>query len=1304
AKIESGEVPHIDKSHHGRVVVLNPDAVQTVHHVPDELRAPLRRSIHATMEASLPLGAERLFRGLVEEEGPLFFLIIELESEFKHFSDFLDYIPKLREHYPNLSVFLAGTLPNLIEKLKQGLAVQGSTLQLNYADARGTVEITDGEELNQIASEPSQPPSFDSPFFSQIRLQLAEGQKPIAFNLDTLRKLQPQFGYGKPEDVDVGHGKIEKVIILDLPVRLIRDFQFRQDRGLDFHGVVRNGMTILSRNFEQEKLEFRWIPLRSLEALLRRMPGHDLERVELESVKAFRINTFTGHISFVIKQAQNQISLEDVQSVTLRKPPSGKDGAKPKAGGKPITVCFDRVIVSAGAATHFERLQEELKLGYYGALFGGEEELRCKLESYTRRLTVGSVGPLAGQTLKLLRRFGLERLIDADGFHYVCDNAQQLPEYYLAEERFEAQFQSLLAMLRELATSLPEDKVRVDDITHKLPTITEWIDQGTVHFNQVKSSHLESAHRELQVLRGFIDHEFQRSFEIDPEDKGFFQQIEHCQSAMLQAKWLADYRSGAYGPALPQGAHADLIFFGTPEDKTDNDENYFLPSVVCSELFKDPDNKSLFERGDYRFSVFFETQLALADHQAREDGGEYATLEAIEGYLDGVAARAEENLEELRASSENIDLSGSPEYQALMKKEEEAYHVRYGQFYQEREEVAKRHQEAEAVFQDILIDIGPLLDLGPEPSADWLEGEEPDPLAFSREFVRSAIAADQQHLTAVTDGAGALAGELRTQAAALKDYVTFLGELLQAHYRWRIAEATAQYEGSMEQAGATLPARVAAAKKLDAKSLEAYRPRIQSQLANADSELQKLQGQVALRHNRAVQAIKIMQATINRLVGQMRGLGAVDRPERLQGELDRTTAVAKRIFELSRSLSANGDKLVEDLTRYGQALNRLRQAAAQVFKLRIETVALSAVTSDEAPSLPRPPPLLPNTDGEGPDREAAENAYREKQQGLEEWSAKLKGFPENPPGLKSGREALEKYVKFHEQQVNLVKLAARKVRLRKSVAAIRERLEIMDLELADLPRRVQESFMPARRELLLSVFIPEAERTLDHSRKAKTFVRELATLNIEEIKQLYLDRAVFRRFSSRQFVRGAHIASNAQSPAAKALRNIQPSVNLFGRTLRHNYNKFHPAQAEKFKLEPFKTMEPALIWDLIQQLHGAGTQARVGYVILPSTLPVDQAVRLMNQKDVLYNGLPMLVLIYASKFNKAVLHDDPRFRDQYFKALKHNVIVNIDGVTVVDNPAVIAGRLMAETLGSTSDTDIVEALPEVDEVVAVKSR
>ena len=794
AKIESGEVPHIDKSHHGRVVVLNPDAVQTVHHVPDDLRAPLRRSIHATMEASLPLGAERLFRGLVQEEGPLYFLIIELESEFKHFAGFLDYIPKLREHYPNLSVFLTGTLPHVIEKLQQALAVQGSTLQLSYADARGIVEITDGEELNQIASEQKQAPSFDSPFFSQIRLQLAEGQKPIAFNLDTLRKLQSQFGYGTPEEVDVGHGKIEKVIILDLPVNLIRDFQFRQDRGLDFHGVVRDGLTILSRNFEREKLEFRWIPLRSLEALLRRVPGHDTERVELESLKAIRINTFNGHISFVMKQAQDQISLEDVQSVTLCKPPSTKDGAKPKAGGQLVEVCFDRVIVSAGAATHFERLQEELKLGFYSALFGGEEERRCKLESYTRRLTVGSVGALAGQTLKLLRRYGLERLIDADSFHYVCDNAPQLPEYHLAEERFEAQFQSLLGMLRELATSVSDAKVRIDDITHKLPTITEWIDQETVHFNQVSSSDLESAHRELQVLRGFIDHEFQRSFEIDPEDKGFFQQIENCQSAMLQAKWLADYRSGAYGPALPQGAHADLIFLGTPADKTDNDEHYFLPAVVCSELFKDPDNKSLFEQGDYRFSVFFETQLALADHQARQDGGEYATLEAVESYLDGVAVRTEESLEELRASSENIDLSGSPEYQALMKKEEEAYHLRYGQFFQEREEVAKRHQEAEAIFQDILIEIAPLLEVGPEPSPDWLEGEEPDHLAFSREFVRAAIAADQQHLTAVTDGAGALAGELRTQAAALKDYVTFLGELLQAHNRWQIAEATVVLE------------------------------------------------------------------------------------------------------------------------------------------------------------------------------------------------------------------------------------------------------------------------------------------------------------------------------------------------------------------------------------------------------------------------------------------------------------------------------------------------------------------------------
>jgi len=49
-------------------------------------------------------------------------------------------------------------------------------------------------------------------------------------------------------------------------------------------------------------------------------------------------------------------------------------------------------------------------------------------------------------------------------------------------------------------------------------------------------------------------------------------------------------------------------------------------------------------------------------------------------------------------------------------------------------------------------------------------------------------------------------------------------------------------------------------------------------------------------------------------------------------------------------------------------------------------------------------------------------------------------------------------------------------------------------------------------------------------------------------------------------------------------------------------------------------------------------------------------------------------------------------RDEYFQALKHNVIVNIDDKKVVDNPKTIALQLISDTIGCAMD------LPRVDEI------
>ena len=172
-RLEKGEIPHIDKSHHGRLVVLNPDAVQTIHHVPDELRTPLRRTLHSTAEGAIPTPAKKLFRDITDAEDTVHLLIIELESRFVHFQDFLDYIPRLRAQYPDLAIYIVGRIGQLIEKFQESLRSGGATLSLNYPDARGKIEITDPNELDQIVSENQEPPYFSFPSFPQLIISMS---------------------------------------------------------------------------------------------------------------------------------------------------------------------------------------------------------------------------------------------------------------------------------------------------------------------------------------------------------------------------------------------------------------------------------------------------------------------------------------------------------------------------------------------------------------------------------------------------------------------------------------------------------------------------------------------------------------------------------------------------------------------------------------------------------------------------------------------------------------------------------------------------------------------------------------------------------------------------------------------------------------------------------------------------------------------------------------------------------------------------------------------------------------------------
>ena len=116
----------------------------------------------------------------------------------------------------------------------------------------------------------------------------------------------------------------------------------------------------------------------------------------------------------------------------------------------------------------------------------------------------------------------------------------------------------------------------------------------------------------------------------------------------------------------------------------------------------------------------------------------------------------------------------------------------------------------------------------------------------------------------------------------------------------------------------------------------------------------------------------------------------------------------------------------------------------------------------------------------------------------------------------------------------------------------------------------------------------------------------------------------------------------------------------------------------------------------------AATKPIYDYIILPASLDVADAVEIMLRKERMAKGVPRLVMIYIGKFKSTRILEDPKFRESFFKAIKHNIILNIDGVKVVDNPYAISFRLLHETLGSTFDTDIVEEMEEGEREIAFK--
>ncbi len=1297
-RVQQGEIPPPDRSVNGRMVLLNPDLVQTVHQVPDDLRPRLRRIMMPAQEGSTHLTADRLYQHIVESDERLYLLVIELQSDFRSFCAFLDSLPRLRERYPELAVYLSGTVPDLRSKLAQVLEEGRSTLLLEYDGGKRVVEIHTAEAFRGMIATQEQVVTYATPFFTDIRLALEQGGRPIPFNLLTLRKLHSVLGHGEAVEVEVGKGRRERMIVIDLPLPLIHDFRFRQDRGLDFLGVVIGGNTVQSRHFGDEKLEFRWIPMRSVEKFLRRGPAGGQEEVDMQQVGALRVNTLTGEVSFLMKQVGEKVAVEQAEAIAFRKKPSlvaRRGEGESQADAAEQIIAFDRFIQPSSTSAHQDPMQEAVRAHFYHKLIGDEVEHTRKQELYAQRLKVAAVGPLAGQTLKLLRRFGLERLIDPDSFYYLCDAPEEVPYYRGTPQRYEQHFVNLVSLIRELAVGKPSDHVRIDDIACNLPISTEWVDAGLASLAKVTNPELEAVYHEMQLLSDFIAHEFRRNFDLKAEDVSFFAKMEACREAGLLAKWLSEFKRGAYGQPIPPAATPDVLFFATDDDKKDNDTRYYFPSLSCMELFSKPINKGLFREFDYDFSVFLEEQMALAVHFAREEGVLKPGMPEFVRYFQRKIEENKAQERELRGMLDAIDDENSPIYKQMLEQEEKAYHERYEQFRKDRERTAAELKEAVDRFAALIEETQSQLERGEASEAEFYR-DVPDHPELLEQRILGAASRTQARLNAELQAAFArLTERIDGWRANLEQFVLALRRFLHHHHAWQTAYEVLQLAGLREQWQGQMSGRMEQLRRMQVLERDQHMRRIQMQLRNYQGELAQINTSLAEHLQKNQRAANTLHAYVQSAAGRLGSLRELEPGAAPEQVVAQSESLRKLLDNIASNAGALAGRIQEMQDSVEQTRVRKQRHVQQLYQQRAELALVRAVDERTDPVLPK----VQTPDGKMPgeaDVARLEQAWRAQEATMsrtrDELGAGGGGVNELIQSVRGQAIEFKRFESRHEQ---FVKLIARKTRLRAAAKSLAERQTLMEEELADLPQRVRQQFMPARKQLLVEVFLPEAERRTAQLNKAQTFVTELIGLPHEPLKAKYLDHGIFRRFYSRQFMRGGAYAADTNSDLHFPTRNVAPALRLLARALAHNFKRHRVPGVERVQLPQLSSQQPREILATIQNMAAVAGRGQFDYLVLPPTLPLKEGLELLRRKDELYAGVPRLVLIFVTRFDPQLLRHDAAIREAYFRALKHNVVLNVDGHVVVDNPRSIGMRLLHETLGSAIDLPDVEEPPEV---------
>ena len=172
-------------------------------------------------------------------------------------------------------------------------------------------------------------------------------------------------------------------------------------------------------------------------------------------------------------------------------------------------------------------------------------------------------------------------------------------------------------------------------------------------------------------------------------------------------------------------------------------------------------------------------------------------------------------------------------------------------------------------------------------------------------------------------------------------------------------------------------------------------------------------------------------------------------------------------------------------------------------------------------------------------------------------------------------------------------------------------------------------------------------------------------------------------------------AADPASPRQYAMRNVGPGLKVLNRGISHNFKLNGKPSVEKVSLSQLSYQNPQKILTAIEGMAKSSRPLQFDFMVLPSTFSLMEGLKIINQKDGWFNGVPRLMLIFITKFDRKMLRDDKVARDAYFSAVKHNIVINIDGHAVVDNQRSIGVRLVQETLGCAIDISDVEEPPDM---------